>query len=173
MSVESLTANTGSEAETLAVHALAARGLSTDLAPTLLDGFQQRFNEIPAMIHMGCVLDTSAPPIVRVALPEVQVHHQGGMGTEAVNGAVLSGLGDCALGVAGVLQFGGQRAGTVEMSIKFLRPTVGRSVTAYAVALKRGGNVVFAEAELYCAGQLCALASGTVSQPSGATDQRF
>lgn len=162
-----------SEAERLALAALAARGLSFGLEAPAAQAFQARFNAIPAMVHMGCVLELSNAPVIRVDLPEVQSHHRGGMGTEAVNGAVLAGLGDCALGVAGVLQFNGERSGTVEMSIKFLRPTVGHAVTAYAVALKRGGNVVFSEAELYCEGQLCALATGLVSRPSGSVGKTF
>jgi acyl-coenzyme A thioesterase PaaI-like protein len=159
--------------ESLALAALAMRGLPWPLDDTARQGFESRFNDIPAMAHMGARLDLSTPPLVRVHLPRVEVHHRGGMGTEAVNGAVLSGLADCALGVAGVLQFNAVRAGTIEMSIKFLRATVGRSVTAHAVALKRSDSVVFAEAELICEGRLCALATGMVSRPRSQAGQEF
>jgi acyl-coenzyme A thioesterase PaaI-like protein len=162
-----------SDSERLAIEAMAARGLHTPLDTAALEAFQERFNQIPAMSYMGCTLDLANPPIVQVHLPEVQTHHRGGMGTEAVNGAVLAGLGDCALGVAGVLQLGGERSGTVEMSIKFLRPTVGHSVVAYAVALKRGGHLVFTEAELYCEGRLCATATGMVTRPTGSEGAKF
>lgn len=159
--------------ERFAIQALAARGLDVPLDRPSLAAFQERFNRIPAMAYMGCTLDLSRPPLVRVHLPEVQTHHRGGMGTDAVNGAVLAGLGDCALGVAGVLQLGAERSGTVEMSIKFLRPTVGHSVVAYAVALKRGGSLVFTEAELYSEGKLCAVATGMVTRPAHAEGERF
>ncbi len=161
------------EAGTLALEALAARGLAFPMDDATVALFEKRFNDIPAMRHMGARLDLSTPPRVCVHLVEVQAHHRGGMGTEAVNGAVLSGLADCALGVAGVLQFHAERAGTVEMSIKFLRATLGQSVTAHAVALKRSDSVVFAEAELYSGGRLCALASGMVSRPASQSGERF
>ena len=155
-----------SDAQRLAFAALDARGLDIPLDEGARVAFAAQFNQIPAMSFMGCELDLAHPRVVRVHLPQVQVHHQGGMGTEAVNGAVLAGLADCALGVAGVMQFNGQRSGSVEMSIKFMRPTVGRSVDAYAVALKKGGSVVFAEIEVYCEGTLSAIATGMVARPS-------
>lgn len=164
---------TDAGAEALAVAALAARGLPFPLDGPAVALFEKRFNQIPAMHHMGARLDLSAPPRVIVHLADVQPHHRGGMGTEAVNGAVLAGLADCALGVAGVLQFSAERSGTVEMSIKFLRATVGPSVTAHAVALKRSDSVVFAEAELYSAGRLCALATGMVSRPASQSGESF
>lgn len=157
-----------SEPQRLAFEALSSRGLVIPMDERARQLWQDRFNEIPAMGYLGCCLDLSHERVVQVHLPEVRPHHQGGLGTEAVNGAVIAGLCDCALGVAGVLQFPGQRAGTVELGIKFMRPTVGRSVTAYAVALKKGGSVVFAEIELYCEGRLCAIATGMVSTTSGA-----
>ncbi|MEM1082230.1 MAG: PaaI family thioesterase [Pseudomonadota bacterium] len=161
------------DAERLALTALEARGLSFPLDQGAVALFETRFNQIPAMQHMGARLDLASGPRVCVHLAEVLAHHRGGMGTEAVNGAVLSGMADCALGVAGVLQFGAERAGTVEMSIKFVRAAVGNAVTVHAVALKRSASVVFAEAELYCEGHLCALATGMVSQPGSQAGERF
>jgi uncharacterized protein (TIGR00369 family) len=152
---------------------LARRGLPSPLDAPAHEQFAARFNALPGMIHMGARLDLTTPPLVQVHLPRVEPHHRGGMGTEAVNGAVLSGLADCALGVAGVLQFKGESAGTVEMSIKFLRPALGDSLTAFAIALKRSDRLVFAETELYCSGKLCALATGVTSQPSRRSGESF
>lgn len=160
------TPDVSSEAQRLAIQALFARGLDIPLDEASRQEFAAEFNRLPAMEFMGCELDLADARVVRVALPEVQAHHQGGMGMEAVNGAVVAGLADCALGVAGLMQFPGQRSGTVEMGIKFLRPTIGRSVTAYAVALKRSPSVVFAEIELYAEGTLCAIATGMVAPAS-------
>ncbi|MGB5622047.1 MAG: PaaI family thioesterase [Gammaproteobacteria bacterium] len=155
-----------SEAQRLGFAALAARGLEIPMDESGRRRWQDNFNSIPAMHYMGCRLDMSHENVVVVRLPEVRPHHQGGMGTEAVNGAVIAGLCDCALGVAGVVHFPDQRAGTVELAIKFMRPTVGQSVTAYAVALKRAASVAFAEVELYSAGRLCSIATGMVSTAS-------
>jgi uncharacterized protein (TIGR00369 family) len=155
-----------SESERLGFAALASRGLEIPMDASGRRRWQDNFNAIPAMHYMGCRLDLSHERVVRVHLPEVRPHHQGGMGTEAVNGAVIAGLCDCALGVAGVVHFPGQRAGTIELAIKFMRPTIGQSVTAYAVALKRAASVAFAEMELYSAGRLCSIATGMVSTAS-------
>jgi acyl-coenzyme A thioesterase PaaI-like protein len=149
--------------EALAREALAARGLPVRLPPDQRQRWQDEFNRIPGMRYMGCRLDLSDGRVIAVHLPKVEPHHQGGLGTDAVNGAVLAGFFDVALGVAGVLQFPGRQSGTVELSIKFMRPTVGDSLIAYAVALKRSENLAFVESELYSANRLCALATGMVA----------
>lgn len=154
------------QAEALARESLAARALPVPMSAEERQRWQDRFNVIPAMKYMGCTLDISDDRLVAVHLPEIEPHHQGGLGTDAVNGAVLAGFFDCALGVAGVLQFPGRRAGTVELSIKFMRPTRGDSLTAYAVALKRSASLCFVESELYCGNRLCAVATGMVSTAS-------
>ena len=122
---------------------------------------------------IGARLDLSDPAVVRIGLAEVGEHHLGGMGTRAVNGAVIDGLFDLALGVAGTVQFGGRRAGTVELSIKLMRPALEAPIEVLSVALKRSPHLCFTEAELYAEGRLCAVASGIVaaasSQPQGET----
>jgi len=132
--------------------------------------WQEGFNALAGMEVMGATLDLSDARLVRVHLPEVRAHHQGGMGSSAVNGAVIAGLFDAALGVAGVVQFPGKRAGTVELSVKFLRPTQGQSVDAWAVALKRAEGLAFVEGELYAQGRLCAVATGIVSTARGVAE---
>lgn len=154
----------GVASEALAEKALAARGLAIPLDEAGRRKWQDGFNTHPGMQYIGCTLDLADSRVVRVHLPRVESHHLGGLGSDAVNGAVLAGFFDIALGVAGVLQFPGQRAGTVDLSIKFMRPTLGDSVTAYAVALKRAENIAFVESELYSGNRLCAIASGMVSK---------
>jgi acyl-coenzyme A thioesterase PaaI-like protein len=83
---------------------------------------------------------------------------------------VIAGLFDAALGVAGVIQFAPRRAGTVELSVKFMRPTRGRSVDAYAIALKRAEGLAFMEGELWSEGKLCAVATGIVSTARGVAE---
>jgi len=156
------------ESERLGFQALAARGLEIPLDEAGRTRWQDQFNSIPGVEYMGCVLDLSHERVVRVHLPEIRPHHQGGLGTEAVNGAVLAGLCDCGLGVAGILHFGGRQAGTVELAMKFLRPTVGATVTAYAVALKKSTAMAFTEIEIYSAKRLCAIATGVVATTSPA-----
>lgn len=132
--------------------------------------WQAGFNALPGMEVMGASLDLSDEILVRVHLSEVRPQHQGGLGSSAVNGAVIAGLFDAALGVAGVVQFPGRRAGTVELSVKFLRPTRGRQVDAWAVTLKRAEGLAFMEGELYAEGRLCAVATGIVSTARGVAE---
>ncbi|HRP87858.1 MAG TPA: hotdog domain-containing protein, partial [Gammaproteobacteria bacterium] len=111
----------------VSLEALRARARPIPLDADARCAWAEQFNAMPAMSATGAALDLEDPALVRVHLSEVGPHHRGGMGSSAVNGAVIAGLFDAALGVAGVLQFAGRRAGTVELSVKFMRPTRGRS----------------------------------------------
>lgn len=148
------------------VEALAARALEIPMQASQRERFAGDFNDLPAMRHFGARLVLDHECLVRVDLDEVETHHRGGLGTHAVNGAVIAGLFDCALGVAGVLQLPGKRTGTVELSIKLLRPVVGDEVEIFGAAIKRSKQIVFAESELFSGGRLCALATGIVAVAS-------
>ena len=149
-----------------AVAALSARALAIPLPAAQREAWADGFNELPAMRHFGATLSLDDDRLIRVVLGAVEQHHRGGMGTRAVNGAVISGLFDCALGVAGVLQLPGKRTGTVELSIKLLRPVLGERVEIFGAAIKRSSQIVFTESELFSGGRMCAMASGLVAVAS-------
>jgi acyl-coenzyme A thioesterase PaaI-like protein len=132
--------------------------------------WQQRMNAMPALTMMGVVLDLTDPAIVRFTLGSVQEHHMGGLNSRAVNGAVIAAMFDAALGVAGSLQVPGQRAGTVELSIKLMRPAMEAPLEAYGIAVKKTPHLVFTEAELHASGRLCATATGIVALASHPKD---
>lgn len=125
--------------------------------------WERQFNLIPAVRHFETKLDLADPALVRVSLDKVGEHHLGGLRLRAVNGAVMAGLFDCALGVAGVLQLVGKRAGTCELSMKFMRAAFDAPLEVYAACVKRTDNLAFVESELYSDGKLCALATGLVA----------
>jgi uncharacterized protein (TIGR00369 family) len=154
------------EEEQNGVAALGRRGRHVPLDAAARTEWQQRFNRAPAMQGFGVRIDLADSRIIRVVLDTIEDRHRGGLGTAAINGAVLAALFDCALGVAGTLQFPGRRSATCELSIKFMRPVVGPTVTAYAVTLKKASQLAFADSELYSNGRLCAIASGIVSVAS-------
>jgi acyl-coenzyme A thioesterase PaaI-like protein len=108
-------------------------------------------------------IDLSDAAVVRVVLERVGEHHLGGLRLRAVNGAVLAGLFDCALGVAGTLQFRDKRAGTCELSIKFMRAVFDAPIEAFAACVKRTDMLAFTESTLFSNGRLCALATGLVA----------
>lgn len=150
--------------------ALRARALPVPLDEPARAAWADRMNRMPAMRLLGAVLDLSDPALVALRLSSVDEHHMGGLGTRAVNGAIIAGMFDGALGVAGVLQFAGRRAGTVELSIKLMRPAFEAPLEAYALCIKRTPHLAFTEAELYSDGRLCAAASGIVAVTSQPKD---
>ena len=152
--------------EIKSVSGLRSRALEIPMETAKREAWAERFNQLPAMTHFGATLDLSGSHLGRVKLPKVEPHHRGGLGTSAVNGAVIAGMFDCALGVAGVMQFPGARTGTVELSIKLLRPVVGDMLDFYAAAIKRSKAIAFSESELFSGGRLCALATGMVAVAS-------
>jgi acyl-coenzyme A thioesterase PaaI-like protein len=153
------------------IEALRARAQPIPLDEAGRRQVAERMNGLASMRMIGARVDLADPCVVRLGLAEVAEHHLGGLGTRAVNGAVIAGLFDAALGVAGTLQFASQRAGTVELSIKLMRPAFEAPLEVLAIALKQSPHLAFTEAELYAQGRLCAVASGIVavasSQPRG------
>jgi acyl-coenzyme A thioesterase PaaI-like protein len=148
------------------IAALRARAQPIPLADAQRRQLAARMNGLASMRLIGARIDLEDPQVVRLGRAEVAEHHLGGLGTRAVNGAVIAGLFDAALGMAGTLQFGGQRAGTVELSIKLLRPAFEAPLEVLAIALKHSPQLAFTEAELYAEGRLCAVASGIVAVAS-------
>lgn len=127
----------------------------------------EQFNRLPAVRHSGIDVILADDKLVHVLLSDVADHHLGGLRLRAVNGAVLAGLFDCALGVAGTLQFTGRRCGTCELSLKFMRGVFDTPIDVYAACVKRSETLAFVESELYSGGKLCALATGLVAVATG------
>jgi acyl-coenzyme A thioesterase PaaI-like protein len=132
--------------------------------------WQERMNGLPGMRLIGAQIDLSDAALVRLTLSSVAEHHLGGLGTRAVNGAVIAGLFDAALGVAGTLQFPTQRAGTIELSIKLMRPAFEAPLEVLGIAVRRTPHLAFTEAELHAGGRRCASASGDDAVASSPKD---
>lgn len=145
---------------------LRSRALAIPMPDAKRETWANGFNKLAAMKHFGATLNLSDSHLIHVSLPKLEDHHRGGLGTSAVNGAIIAGLFDCALGVAGVMQFPNKRSGTVELSIKLLRAVLGDTLDFYAVAIKASDSIAFAESELFCGGRTCALATGIVAVAS-------
>lgn len=150
-------------------------GLKLRAQPIPLDAaerqrWQERMNGLPGMRLIGAALDLSDAAVVRLTLSEVREEHLGGLGTRAVNGAVIAGLFDTALGVAGTLQFPGQRAGTIELAVKLMRPALEAPLEVLGIAVRRTSHLAFTEAELHAGGRRCASATGIVAIASSPKD---
>lgn len=142
---------------------LRARAIAVPLPEPQRIEWARQFNLIPAVQRFEISIDLSDPALVRVTLPKIEDYHLGGLRVRAVNGAVLSGLFDCALGVAGTLQFSGKRSGTCELSMKFMRAAFDAPLEVFSGCVKHTDTLAFVEAELYSADRLCALATGMVA----------
>ena len=141
---------------------------ATPICPPLSDAeratLAARWNEHPAMQHVGVRVDLSAPEVVRVYIDPVQPHHRGGLGTDAVNGAVMAGVFDLTIGLVGHFCTLDQRSGTVQLNIHFLRPVLGDRFEVLGRLVRGGRSLVFATADLHDeTGQLCARCDGIVA----------
>lgn len=114
--------------------------------------WQTGFNGLPAALHFGFRVDLSDPQFVAIHLDELQPWHRGGLGTAAVNGAVIAGMFDVGLGLAGTQQFPQRPTGTIDLSIKLMKPTLGPQLVLYAWAVEKRTHVVFVEAEVHDSG---------------------
>jgi acyl-coenzyme A thioesterase PaaI-like protein len=127
-----------------------------------------QWNEHPGMRHMGMQVDLSASDVVRVYVDPVLSTHRGGLGTDAVNGAVIAGAFDLAIGLVGHFCTLGKRAGTVQLNIHFVRPVLGDRFEVLGRLVRAGRSLVFATAELRDeSGQLCARSDGIVAVVGG------
>jgi acyl-coenzyme A thioesterase PaaI-like protein len=132
------------------------------------------WNESPPMQRLGARLDFDRVDRVRAVLDPVEPYHRGGMGTDAVNGVVLAGLFDLAIGTVGWLTRPDARSATVSLAMTFLRPTRGDRVVVEARLLRGGTNLTFAAAEIIDgSGQVTARCDGTVAVAMGRYEEFF
>ena len=136
-----------------------------------------RWNRHHGLRYLGVHVDLSAPDVVRLYIDPIQPHHRGGLGTDAVNGSVIAGVFDLAIGLVGHLCTLGRRAGTAQLNIHFLRPVLGDRFEVLGRLVRAGRSLVFAAAELHDEqGKLCARCDGMVAvvgERAAETDERI
>lgn len=143
---------------------LRSRALHMPRAVAERSQWQDGFNGSAAAKHFGFRVDLSDPQFIAIRLNEIQPWHRGGLGTPAVNGAVIAGMFDIGLGLAGTQQFPQRPTGTIDLSIKLMKPTLGPQVVLYAWAVEKRTHVVFVEAEVHDSGNgVTAMGQGLVS----------
>jgi uncharacterized protein (TIGR00369 family) len=131
------------------------------------------WNAGPPMKHFGARLEFTRLDRVRAVIDPVQGFHRGGMGTDAVNGVVLAGLFDLAIGTVGWLTRPETRSATINLAMTFFRPTRGDRVVAEARLVRAGMNLVFAAAEITeGSGEVTARCDGTCAVALGKSDSQ-
>ncbi|MGH9318036.1 MAG: PaaI family thioesterase [Thermoanaerobaculia bacterium] len=135
-----------------------------------LKALAETWNSSLPMQQLAARLDFQRVDRVRAVLDPVMPFHRGGMGTDAVNGAVLAGLFDLVIGTVGWLTRPDARSATVNLSMTFFRPTRGDRVVAEARVIKTGLNLVFAAAEIFDSnGEVTARCDGTCAVALGSS----
>ncbi|MDC0714066.1 PaaI family thioesterase [Stigmatella sp. ncwal1] len=128
-----------------------------------LDRYAEQFTQSQTLRHLGVRLSFPEGRKVLISLPEVRPEHLGGLGTTAVNGAVLSAMFDLAIGCTPALLDPTRRCATLQLSLSFQRPLVGSSLEAEAEIDSHGKSTLFASARIRDAqGNICARAQGVV-----------
>jgi uncharacterized protein (TIGR00369 family) len=139
-----------------------------------LSALAEAWNASPPMQRLGARLEFDRLDRVRAVLEPVEPYHRGGMGTDAVNGVVLAGLFDLAIGTVGWLTRPDTRSATVSLAMTFLRPTRGDRVVVEARLLRAGTNLTFAAGEIFDeSGQVTARCDGTVAVALGRYEEFF
>ncbi|CAM2171593.1 PaaI family thioesterase [Paraburkholderia sacchari] len=125
--------------------------------------WQARLSQMAILDHLGVRLDLTDDFAVRLVLERRTPAHAGGLGTERLNGAMIAGMMDCAMSIAGILHFRGRTCGTVQLSIQFMKPVRCMAPVVECHAVRRASGVVFLEAKLLEANHRCAvMATGIV-----------
>ncbi len=135
-----------------------------------LSALAEIWNRSEVLRHHGMRV-TFEPSRVVVDLPEVRAEHRGGLGTAAVNGMVLAGLFDLAVGSTVVLLDPRRRSATVQLSMSFERAVFGSSARCEAWIDRAGQRTVFASARILdSTGQVCARCQAVVAVSRQALD---
>lgn len=144
--------------------------LTVPLAPEQRAALTQRWNQFVPLQHLGARADFADPEAVRLVIDPVEEFHRGGLGTSAVNGAVIASLCDAAVGMVGHVHAQGRRGGTAQLNVSFLRPVMGNRVTAVGRLTRGGANLIFVAVEVEDEdGVVCARCDGilAISQHRG------
>lgn len=118
------------------------------LEPDERSRLEETWNAHHAMRYLGARVDLSDPDVVRLVVDPVETYHRGGLGTDAVNGVVMSGAFDLTIGLVAHFAALQRRVGTVQLSIQYIRPVHGDRFEVLGRLVRRGRTLVFATAEL-------------------------
>lgn len=124
------------------------------------------FNSSIQLKHSSLRVDLSDINKPLVVVDEVQEFHKGGVGTDAVNGAVIAMLVDLAIGLLGLLHYADGMTATSNLNINYIKPLHAKRVIARAEVVEVIGKRIFGvvrvlnEKEEVCAYATGALAKG-------------
>lgn len=128
-------------------------------------GIEDFFNQSVQLLHSGITVDLSDPSQPVAMINAVAETHRGGIGSAAVNGGVIAGMIDLAVGLLGFQYLNEGMTATAHLSIDFIQPLLGNRVVAQSretfVGEKRVFGTVTVKNEW---GEVCAVGSGTLAK---------
>lgn len=123
------------------------------------------FNSSIQLKHSSFRVDLSDINKPLVVIDEVQEFHKGGVGTDAVNGAVIAMLVDLAIGLLGLLHYSEGMTATSNLSINYIKPLRARKVIARAEAVEVVGKRIFGVVRVMNEKEeVCAYATGSLAK---------
>jgi uncharacterized protein (TIGR00369 family) len=129
-----------------------------------LNRYAEEFTASRTLKTFGARVSFPTQDLVRVEVDEARPEFLGGLGSaENINGGMISAMFDLIVGCTGALVDPTRRAATMQLSMTFERPVMGRRVRAEATVTNAGTRAVFSEARIYDGeGNLCARCNGVL-----------
>ncbi len=122
------------------------------------------FNASAQLKQMHIRVDLSNADEPKVCIDEVLEIHKGGIGTEAVNGAVIALLVDLAIGLLGVRYYAEGMTATSNLNINYVKPLLANKVIVCARETEVIGKRIFGIARVMNEnGEVCAYATGSLA----------
>ncbi|MFM8913670.1 MAG: PaaI family thioesterase [Flammeovirgaceae bacterium] len=123
------------------------------------------FNQSVQLKQMHIRVDLSKEQCPRVYIDQVMDIHMGGIGTDAVNGAVIALLADLAIGLLGVYHYADGLTATSSLTINYVKPLVATQVVVEAAQTEVIGKRIFAVAKIMNEkGEVCSYATGSLAK---------
>lgn len=122
------------------------------------------FNSSSQLKQMHIRIDLSSLNEPQVCIDEVIEIHRGGIGTEAVNGAVIALLIDLAIGLLGIRHYAEGMTATSNLNINYVKPLLASKVVVRAEETEVIGKRIFGIARVTNEkGEVCAYATGSLA----------
>jgi acyl-coenzyme A thioesterase PaaI-like protein len=123
------------------------------------------FNESVQLKQMHIRVDLSTSKLPMVFIDEVMDIHKGGIGTDAVNGAVIALLSDLAIGLLGIYHYADGLTATSSLTIHYLKPLLTQKVIVKAEETQVIGKRIFGVASIMNEKEeVCSYANGSLAK---------
>lgn len=126
--------------------------------------WQHWANDLPFVKSTGVRCDLSDPCELAIVVDTVTERFAGGQGGDLINGSIIAGLFDCAVGVCGMIHFKGKTSGTVSLDIHYIAGLSLQPFRVVAGVIRKSSSIAYCDAAIADSrGHLCATARALVS----------